>query len=250
MLFWLANPMPRNLPHLLRGARVLVLWAAMATFWLPAPVWGQEGLSYYAQRALKMHVTGDYAEAEEYCERVLGYGSEDVNLARIHIQSELALGKYEEAAASAAEAAKTFSGYVPMQIVVVDALRRAGKDEEAKAALVELDAVAKKLNPKTLKADELVALGRAALLLGAEPKMVLANFFQRARQLDAELLDGHLAAAEVALSKADYALASRILHQGRSKVGSFPDLLYPPWPGPSRPPTGPRRSPFSRNSSN
>ncbi|NIP94833.1 MAG: hypothetical protein GWO24_15865, partial [Akkermansiaceae bacterium] len=43
---------------------------------------------------------------------------------------------------------------------------------------------------------------------------------------DAEVLDGHLAAAEIALSKADYALASRVLNEARTKVGPFPDLLF------------------------
>lgn len=186
----------------------------------------QEELSYYAQRAQRLLWTGEYADAEEYCERVLEYGNPDPGVVKVLIEAETAQGKYEEAATHAAKAAGQFEGYVPIQLVVIEALRRAGRKEDAAAALKDLDALARKLNPKTLNAVELVALGKAALLLGAEPKMVLANFFQKARQMDAELLDGHLAAAELALSKADYALASRILQEGRGKVGSFPDLLY------------------------
>ncbi len=219
--------MPRFLPHALRGARFLVLVVVAVAVLCPEPAGGQtDTLSYYARRALLLLVTGEYAEAEEYCERVMRFGSADANLARIRIEAEMAQGKYAEAAENAQKASRQFEGYFPIQVVAIEALRIGGKEEAAKALLVELDALAKKANPKALNAVELTALGKAALLLGAEPKMVLANFFQKARQMDAKVLDGHLAAAEVALSKADYALASRILNEARTKLGPFPDILY------------------------
>ncbi|NIP94832.1 MAG: hypothetical protein GWO24_15860, partial [Akkermansiaceae bacterium] len=54
-------------------------------------------------------------------------GSEDAHLASIRIKAELAQGKYEEAAESAAEASEQFEGYFPVQVLAIEALRSAGK---------------------------------------------------------------------------------------------------------------------------
>lgn len=217
--------MPRYRRLLSRGAgmfcRLLLFVAALTSF-----AHGQDGWSYYAKRALQSYATGDYADAEEYCERIMSFGANDPNLTRVLIDSETAQGKYKEAAENALKAASSFEGHYASQVVAITALRNVGKLEEAHKILNELNELARKANPKTLNAEELTALGRAALYLGAEPKMVLANFFQKARQKNAAIIDGHLAAAEVALSKADYALASRILHEARSKIGSYPEILY------------------------
>ncbi|MGI9242357.1 MAG: peptidase MA family metallohydrolase, partial [Verrucomicrobiales bacterium] len=106
------------------------------------------------------------------------------------------------------------------------ALLAGGKEREAQAVLADLNELAKNANPKALDSIELVALGKAALLLGGEPKMVLTQFYQKARKLDPENMGAHLAAAELAIQKADYALASKILGEARKTIGPFPDILY------------------------
>ncbi|HBE98268.1 MAG TPA: hypothetical protein DDW68_13965 [Verrucomicrobiales bacterium] len=183
-------------------------------------------LSYYAQRTLRDYYTGSYAEAEEYAERILRGGIKDPNVATALLKAELAQGKYQEAAKTAIAAAKTFEEYFPIQVLAIEALLAGGKETEAKAVLDELNKLAKNANPKALNSIELVALGKAALLLGGEPKMVLAQFFQKARKVDPKNMGAHLAAAELAIEKADYALAAKILGEARTKIGPFPDILY------------------------
>jgi tetratricopeptide (TPR) repeat protein len=186
----------------------------------------QDDLSYYAQRTLGAYYTGNYAEAEEYAERVLEAGLDDPNVTTALIRAELVQGKYAEAAETAVTAAATFAEYFPIQVVAVEALLAGGKEREAKSVLDGLNELAKAANPKTLDSIELVALGKAALLLGAEPKMVLTQFFQKARKLDPENMGAHLAAAELAIEKADFALASKILGEARKTIGPFPDILF------------------------
>lgn len=183
-------------------------------------------LSYYAERTLRDYHTGSYAEAEEYAERLEQAGLNDPNVTTALIRAELAQGKYEEAAATASGAAESFPGYFPIQVQAIEALLAGGKEDEAKLVLEELNKLAKIANPEALNAIELVALGKAALLLGGEPKMVLTQFFQKARKLDPENMDAHLAAAELAITKADYALAAKILGEARTKIGPFPDILH------------------------
>ncbi len=144
-------------------------------------------LSWYAAQARELVAEGDYAEAEEYCLRLLRYGSNDPNVVGALIESQQAVGKYEEAARTASAAARSFEGYFPIQVQAIGALRAGGKTEEARTVLAGLNTLAKEANPKTLNATELVALGEAALLLGGEPKMVLGQFFQKARQLEPNL---------------------------------------------------------------
>lgn len=191
------------------------------------PTAGQDDeWSYYARGALKRYVTGDYAAVGAWCERAGEFGVRDPAMTAVHIDAEMAQGKYAEAANLAAEAAAVFGEYAPMQIKVIEALRAGGREEDARKALASLNDLAKELNPKALKAGELVALGKAALLLGGEAKMVLAEFFQKARKLDPGNLDGHLAAAELAIDKADFALAAQILKEARSEVGPLPRILH------------------------
>ncbi len=185
-----------------------------------------DGLSDYAQRGLGFYYAGEYEDAIEYCERLIRYGIADPKIHEILIDASSSLGQYDKAAEVAALAAEEFEGYFPIQVRSVEALRAAGRIEDADEILETLDKLAKEADPKRLNAEELVALGKAALLFKADPKMVLAQFFQKARKLEPRLIEGHIAAAEIAIAKADYAIAARVLGEARTKIGPFPDILY------------------------
>jgi tetratricopeptide (TPR) repeat protein len=203
----------------------LVFWLAVTG--LPGTTAAQDSnLSFYAQRTLQEYYTGHYPEAEVLAERIVAAGLEDPNVMTALIKAELAQGKYREAASTAEKASRIFTGYFPVQVLAIEALRQGGREDKAKAILEELNQLAKKTNPKGLSAVEMVALGKAALLLGAEPKMVLSRFFQPARKVDPRNLDAPLAAAGLAIDHGDYALAAKILDEARSEIGPFPDLLH------------------------
>ena len=219
--------MPPILNHSSLPTRQFVLIGWLALGFLNGVAVAQDSdLSYYAQRTLRDYYTGGYAEAEAYAERVIEAGIDDPNVTTALINAELAQGKYKEAAATAVAAAETFADYFPIQVVAIEALLAGGLESKAKFVLDELNKLAKNAKPKTLNSIELVALGKAALLLGGEPKMVLTQFFQKARKIDPENMGAHLAAAELAIKKADYALAAKILGEARTKIGPFPDILH------------------------
>ena len=182
--------------------------------------------SDFARQTLRLYYAGYYSEAEEYGLEVLDAGYEDPNVVTAIINAKRAQGKYAEAADVASLAAKTFEGYIPIQVKAIETLRTAGRVAEADELLDGLDALAKTLNPKTLNATELTGLGKAALLLGAEPKMVHTQFFKKARAKEPENLEAALAAGQLAIDKGDYALAAKILGEARNKIGPVPDILY------------------------
>src|SRR5256884_1366190 len=72
----------------------------------------------------------------------------------------------------------------------------------------------------------LVALGKAALLLGAEPKLVLENFFDQAKTADPNLREAYLASGELALEKEDYGLAAKIFGDALKKFPEDPDMHF------------------------
>jgi predicted Zn-dependent protease len=71
----------------------------------------------------------------------------------------------------------------------------------------------------------LVALGRAALLMGADPKLVLENFFEQAKRADPEYRESYLAMADLALRKHDPDLAAKMLREGLKKFPKDPEFL-------------------------
>jgi tetratricopeptide (TPR) repeat protein len=79
---------------------------------------------------------------------------------------------------------------------------------------------------ESLKNPELVAAGRALLLLGGEPKLILDEFYQRALRKDPNDRDAYLAAGDLALAKQDYELAAQQYQAGLERFGADPDLHH------------------------
>ena len=74
--------------------------------------------------------------------------------------------------------------------------------------------------------DNLVALGKIALALGEEPRLVLEFFFDPGRQVDPPVREAILAAGELALEKQDYKVASEVFREGLDKLGEDADFFY------------------------
>src|SRR5260370_29397706 len=72
----------------------------------------------------------------------------------------------------------------------------------------------------------LVALGKALLLLKADPKPVLENFFDQAKHLGANYRGAYLAGGELALDKHDYALAAKTFTEALKKFPGDPDAEF------------------------
>ena len=73
-------------------------------------------------------------------------------------------------------------------------------------------------------AENLVALGRALLLLGIEPRLALENCFQRAAAMDPPVREAYLASGQLALDKHDFKLAADTFRAGLKKFPNDPDM--------------------------
>ena len=74
--------------------------------------------------------------------------------------------------------------------------------------------------------ENLVALGRIALALGEEPRLVLEFFFDPGRQADPPVREAIMAAGVLALEKQDYKVASEVFREGVDKLGEDADFFY------------------------
>jgi len=166
--------------------------------------------------------SGRYQEAIEVVEEELKDGGFDREILRTYVRALLATGRYGRAGDMATSLFKTYPNNLPSIIFAYETLRQVGREKLSTTVLEYANKFAKAVggDVQDYTASELVALGKAALGLGAEPKFVLENFYEVARKRDPSLQHAHLTAAGLAMDKHDYALAAEIL----ADAGDGPDV--------------------------
>lgn len=176
--------------------------------------------------ASEMLESGQYTRCLVLCEEAATYGYDGEEWQIITLDAMHEIGRYEDAAARARIAVAAFPENFTLLEKSERALRESGDADGAAAILQKLNTLASSANRRDLTAAQLTSLGKAALRLGAEPKLVLSAFFNAARKKDPKHLESHLAAADLAISKADYALAEKVLLEAQKELGERVGILY------------------------
>lgn len=143
----------------------------------------------------------------------------------IRCQSQLQLGQYAEARADLDKALVLFSNSLRLRVLGYDLMRRTGDPLRAKALLEEMDRLGARAWAYTAPEDQ-IALGRAALLLNADPKKVLDRFFSPVKKAHPELRDVYLASGELALEKSEYGLAAKTFTEAAKRFPDDPDVQF------------------------
>jgi len=129
------------------------------------------------------------------------------------------LGRYAEARTTLAATLERFPFSPQARLAAVHALRAVGALKEAKQELGPLDPQ-RGGGRMYGTAAEIVARGRAALLFGTDPKIILEQLYDPARKAQPDLRDSWLASGDLALEKGDSALAARTF---AAAVKKFPE---------------------------
>ena len=174
------------------------------------------------------------------------------------VRQELLNGNYSAAVKAAGLGAKEGPGDEEWHLLYLEALLASGRAEEADRALTEAlgrvpqslrlhwlgrevafangqpERAAKLLDnlrqlysnrPSAYRTPpDLVVFGRAALLLGADPKDVLTKIYAIAQKAAPALRDTYLARGELALEKHDFGLAAKAFEEGLKQLPDDPDL--------------------------
>ena len=137
-----------------------------------------------------------------------------------------AVGRYDAARDAVAEGLRRFPLDLRLNVLAFEAQRDAGADEAAKRQLEEIERLATTRAWAYRSPEDRVALGKVALLFGADPKRVLEAFFDPVRKEHPDLRESYLASGDLALAKSDFALAARSFNSAAKKFPEDADVWF------------------------
>ncbi len=149
-------------------------------------------------------------------------GNLDWQLLRIEVL--LATGRNREADMALAMALGADPANIRLRWISRDVAYANGRPEEAAKRAEEITRYVSARSWTYRQPADLVVFGRAALLMGADPKDVLERVFAVAQKADPKLRDVYLARGELALEKHDYVLAAKAFEEGLKMLPDDPDL--------------------------
>ncbi len=196
-----------------------------AALWLPALPGGFLAAAGLAD-ARQQYLQGKYEECLATCETALAGGARSEEWPLLLQQSQMTLGRYPDALATVTNALARARSSVRLRWALHEAWKANGDPAAARRQLEEIDQLAGARMWAYSDAPNVVTLGRTALALGADPRLVLERFYDAARRAAPELRDAVLAAGDLALAKQDHDLAARTFRAALQKNPDDPDFHY------------------------
>ncbi|MBI4622860.1 MAG: tetratricopeptide repeat protein [Verrucomicrobia bacterium] len=176
----------------------------------------------FAQTDLR---TGNYSAVIKQATAALRATPGKTESSLLLVQALLAVGRNAEADVAMGEALERDAQNVRLRWLARDVALANGRPEEAAKRVEEIGRLVSMSRWNYRTAADLVVFGRAALLLGADPKDVLEKVFATAQKSDPKLREVYLARGELALEKHDFALAAKAFEEGLKQIPDDPDLL-------------------------
>ncbi|MBI3870466.1 MAG: tetratricopeptide repeat protein [Verrucomicrobia bacterium] len=174
----------------------------------------------------KAFLAGDYEKAAKWASQGTESNSGEEEWPLLAGRSLMTLGRYTNAADVLKAALEQFPFSLRLRLLARDAALYNGNPARADELVDEVGQLVNRRPWAYRDSANLIALGKAALLLGTDPKKVLEGTFDRARKANPDDREAALASAELALDKNDPALASRILTEALKRFPEDADCLY------------------------
>src|ERR1043166_2951102 len=176
--------------------------------------------------ARKDFLSGKYAACIRETEEAIRGGEYGEDWPLLLTQPHMTTGQYPAAYQTLTNALSRYVQSVRLRLLARDVFRFSSRTNEADEAIDEINQLATSRAWSYRDPANLVALGRCALLIGADPKQVLDKLYDQAKRADPNHRDAYLAAGELALEKDDYQLAARNFQDGLKKFPDDPDFHY------------------------
>tara|TARA_R110002096_G_scaffold362892_4_gene556038 strand:+ start:3254 stop:5788 length:2535 start_codon:yes stop_codon:yes gene_type:complete len=198
---------------------------------LALPVFAQQDYErlfdeHYLPRTVELLKRGEYRTVGLACDAAFRRGQKNPQWQVVRLRMLKAQGKLSDAQPEFAKLTEMYADDLPFLIAMHEFHLELGETEAAAGILKRFNAAALKKPLKDRTAEELVALGTGAFLLGADPNKVLDEFYAAAKKKKPELVDSYLAAGNLALAKYDYARASQEFRLGLKQSAQDPDLRF------------------------
>ncbi len=197
---------------------------AMALIFLPGVTMTTRAAALEDARSL--YRSGQYQECIRVSQKAVADGEWDEEWNLLLVRSQLATGLYPDALTSIDKALSDHSRSIRTMILAREVFLQNGELERAKELLARMNYLGGNRRWAYTSAPDLVALGQAALFLGADPRRVLDLFFELAKKKDPKYRETYLASGNLALDKHDYHLASTFFQEGLKQFPDDPDLHY------------------------
>jgi tetratricopeptide (TPR) repeat protein len=188
--------------------------------------WARPSAAGAFEDAEKLYRTGQYDECAKLVDDEMKSNGWNEAWRHLQIKNELARGKHAEAITAVEDALRRFPASVTLHLLGYDAYHRSGRDQDATAALDAIDRLFEGSPRRYATAPGLVTLGRYFLIRGADAKKVLDQFYDPVTKQQPNYIDGHLATAELALDKEDFALAADTLRKAPKEATGDPLFHY------------------------
>lgn len=178
------------------------------------------------EQVQSMFVQGQYGECIAAAAQAIAEGEYEEDWRLVLTESYLATGQYASAHQVVTNALRRYSTSIRLRLLAREVFLYNGDGDEAASMLNQINYLGGNRMWAYRDPPNLVALGRAAVLLGADPRRVLEQFYDRAKERDPDLREVYLASGQLALDKNDYQLASTVFAQGLEKLPEDPDLHF------------------------
>lgn len=183
------------------------------------------GVAQELEEAQRQFLTGKYEDCLRACAKPVVEASRNEEWPLLHAQALLAVGRYPQAEAVLSNALSQSSRSIRLRWLGVDTATASGNPGIADVRLREINELVGARPWAYRDPVDLVTLGRAALRLGADPKLVLERLFDAAQKADPKLREVYLAGGQLALDKHDFALAAKKFSEAQKKFPADADVL-------------------------
>ena len=173
-----------------------------------------------------LYIHGNYAECIRACQEAIAQKESSEEWRVLLAQSLLTVGRYPDAASVISTNLERYPWSVRLRLLGHEVYRQNGRADEASTVLSEINNLGGYRMWAYQDAANLVTMGKAALLLGADPRRVLEQFFDLAKRRDPSNREPYLASGDLALAKNDYQLAAKVFSEGLKKFANDPDFLF------------------------
>jgi tetratricopeptide (TPR) repeat protein len=163
---------------------------------------------------------GRYTNCITACEQAVANDDTPEEWRLLLARALVAVGHYTNAANVIATNLDQYRWSIHLRLLGREIYRMNGRLNEAQGLLEDINRLASYRMWNYQDAPSLVTLGRAALLLGADPRRVLETFYDTAKRRDPNSREPILASGQLALTKGDFDLAAKTFRAGLKK---FPD---------------------------
>ena len=157
----------------------------------------------------KQLLSGKYADAADVASAAEKTQEDVEDWPLLRAEALMATGKYREAQEAISKALERFPYSMRLRLAGHEVFRANGDTERAQKVKEEMDRFGGQREWAYREPADRVALGKAAILLGADPKRVTELFFDPVKRLSPDFPGTYLANGELALAKHDFALASK-----------------------------------------